>query len=311
MLFCQYPAAWVVKVQYLGAIALIPLFAEFPDAVIDGRFARPRTRVLAWLAALFFSATLLTDQFIRDELQCITNAPQGVGGPLLGVYAAIMTVLLVRIAWRLLKVRLGSPDEMQRRQAEFILLGEAFYCLCSLHDILMRKQFIYGFGTPIVEWATLVFMLIVAYTTLRYRLLEVDLVIGLGVYYSLMTVGMAIVYFAIENFAENNLQNYLPANTLLGQLVPALVVVILFGPIQYGCRRLIDAWFLDPEARALSIFHNPNFLVLVLDQRVDELRKLRDEIDLMIKRCESPREAAADTAPPSARPNDPTLRSDR
>lgn len=280
------PAVWLVKLQYLAAIFLIPLFAEFPDALLDNRPARPRTRALAWLAAGFFIATLPGDWLIRNELAVIGQSAQGTGGPMLAGYSVVVGILLLRIAWRLLRARFSHYDELVRRQAEFLLIAEALYAICALHDILMRQGLINGFTIPIVDWGTLGFMMVVAYVTLRYRMLDLDIVLGLSIYYSGLTLGMATAYFSFEVLLENHFQRFLGSDSLLAEFLPAMIVVMLFGPLRYVMQRLIDAWFLAADLRRFELMRGPNFLVLFLDRRTDELRALRAELDELIARAE-------------------------
>jgi len=282
VLFFLLPTIWFVRAGWIGTILLIPLLAEFPDTVLEGRYARLRTRGFAWAATTVFLLALPTEMIFRSQLEMTPDGPLAIGGPLMKAYALVMGILLVRIAYRLVRARLTHDDEMMRRRVEFILLGEAFYCLCALHDMLLRHQIFWVFEFPIVEWATLAFMIIVVYATMRFKLIDIDVVIGTGVYYMLLTLGTAALYKTVENVLQNDLQKYIDETSWWAQILPSFAVALLIAPANMLIQRLTEGWFLEPEFRKMEIFRNPNFQYLVLNGRVEELRKLRSELDRLV-----------------------------
>ncbi|HOY68017.1 MAG TPA: hypothetical protein PLP29_14100 [Candidatus Ozemobacteraceae bacterium] len=299
IIFQILPSIWFVRAGWIGTILLIPLLAEFPDAVLEGRYARTRTRAMAWSAATVFLLALPTNLIFRGELELTPDGPLAIGGALMKGYAFAMGVLLVRIAYRLLKARFTHPDEMMRRRVEFILLGEAFYCLCALHDMLLRHQIFWVFEFPIVEWATLAFMIIVVYATMRFKLVDIDVVIGTGVYYMLLTLGTAALYKTVENILQDDLKKYIDEHSWWAQILPAFAVALLIEPANMLIQRLTEGWFLEPKFRKMGIFRSPNFQYLVLNGKLDELRKLRSELDQLV-------EHAAGTSPVSPTDRDST-----
>lgn len=298
--FVWSPDLTLIKVGWAGAILLIPLLAEFPDAVLDDRWARPRTRRLAWAATLWFLALLPGEGMFLSRLEDMGASRIALAGPWMPVYAAVMTILLIRLGYRLLWEWRYGDDALRRRRVEFILLGEAFYCLCALHDMLLRHQLFWVFPFPIVDWAALAFMLIVMYATMRYRLLDLDVVLGIGVFYALLTFGTAAVYKGVESLLENLLEQRLGLQAWWAGLVPALVVTLVFGPLQNLIHWLIDRLFLPAEVRDRRLFHRPNFQFLVLDRRTDELKALRQDLDDIIARLEQEGSPATPREPPAS-----------
>jgi len=159
-----------------------------------------------------------------------------------------------------------------------------FYSACALHDMLLRHEVFWVFSFPIVQLATLAFMVIVVYATMRFKLIDVDIVLGVSVYYMLLTLGTASIYKFVENLLENTLKNHVSSDTWWAQMLPAFVVALLIGPFREIVQRLIDWLFLDPSYRKLKVFRAPNFQFLTLDSRIDELTALRDELSFVIDR---------------------------
>jgi len=283
VLYYFFPAVWIVKLSWLGSIALIPLLVEFPDAVIDNRYCTRRNRNSALFAAAFFALSLPTDWLFQPKLDSLGTILLATGGPLLKVYATVMGWILLRLGYRLVKALRTSPDEMVKRRLEFILLGEVFYCFCAVHDILLRSQVFWIFSFPIVQIATLAFMIIVVYATMRFRLIDVDIVLGVSVYYMLLTMGTAFVYKTVEYFLENYLKNYINIDSWWIQMIPAFVVALMIGPVREVIQRFIDFIFLDPEYRTMKIFRSPNIQFLLLDSRIEELTSLRDEMSRLVE----------------------------
>jgi|GEM_PF-1529201 len=287
ILFLVLPTVWFARAGWIATILLIPLLAEFPDTVLEGRYARPRTRMLAWTATAVFLLALPTELIFRTGLEMTPDGPLAIGGSLMKAYAFVMGVLLVRIAYRLIKARLTHEDEMVRRRVEFILLGQAFYCLCALHDMLLRHQVFWIFEFPIVEWATLAFMIIVVYATMRFKLIDIDVVIGTGVYYMLLTLGTAALYKTVENILQDDLKKYIDEHSWWAQILPAFAVALLIEPANMLIQRLTEGWFLDAKFRRMAIFRTPNFQYLVLNGRIEELKALRSELDQLLEHAGS------------------------
>ncbi len=285
VLFNFFPSVVLTRIGYVGAVVLIPLLAEFPNALINNEYASRRTRTITLFATGFFLAALPTEYLFRSELDTSASLPLALGGPLMPVFAAVVGAVLLRLAGKLIHALWTCTDEIMRRRYEFVLLGEAIYAVCALHDILLRAQLFWVFDTPIVEWATLGFMMIVAYVTLRYRLMDVDFVIGMGVYYLLLTLATAALYKSVEAGVEAVMQQFIEGNTWWGKLLPAFIVTLCYGTLRELASRVTDWWFLPEGIRQLQVFRSPNFHYLVLDGRADELKRLRDEIDQLLERA--------------------------
>lgn len=286
--FCQVifwwsPSVWWTRLGYVGSIALIPVMAEFPDAVLEGRFARSRTRRLALFITAIFLAFLPTDLFFQPTLDRIGENLVAISGPMMPAYIVVMIVLLIRIAYRLVKAWRITDQEMLRRRVEFILLGEIFYVLCSTHDQLLRAQIFWIFNFPIVDLATLAFMFIVIYSTMRFRLIDVDIVISVGIYYLFLTLGTACLYFSAENLLQNYLGAYIPLSSWWATLLPAFAVALFIGPARKLIQGIIDRIFLPPPYRKMQLFQAPNFQFLVLDGRLPELEALEGELKTVME----------------------------
>ncbi|MBF0407445.1 MAG: hypothetical protein HQM10_08825 [Candidatus Riflebacteria bacterium] len=283
ILFLFFPQVWIVRLGYAGAIMLIPILIEFPTVVLEGKYTLPRHRYIALSLTAFFLAALPTSYMFRDTLDPQASIPLALGGPMMIVYAFAKGAILLRIFIIMILAYKNSTDDLLKRRILFILVGEAFYALCSLHDVLLRQQIFWVFAFPIVEWATLSFMLIVAYATLRYQLLEMDVFLSYGIYYFLLTVAIAGVYKVVENFLDNNLKQFISLNSYWGQFLPAFVIAILIQVLRDMVMRLIDRVFLTEEQRQWKILRSPDIRFLFLDHRRDELVALRDEFNQVIE----------------------------
>ncbi len=139
---------------------------------------------------------------------------------------------------------------------------------------------------------------IVMYATMRYRLLDLDVVLSIGVFYALLTFGTAAVYKGVETLLENVLEKQLGLDTWWAGLVPALVVAVRFGPLQNLIHWLIDRVFLPAGLRDRPLFRRPNFQFLVLDHRTDDLKALRQDLDEVIAELEAKPIPPDASAPP-------------
>ena len=85
-----------------------------------------------------------------------------------------------------------------------------------------------------------------------------------------------------ESVLENNLQRYVSLDSWWAMLLPAFVVAVTFGLLNDLSNRLRDRFFLPAHLRRMKLFRSPDFQFLVLDERREELKALRDEIDQLL-----------------------------
>ena len=108
-----------------------------------------------------------------------------------------------------------------------------------------------GFRTPfspvifvLVFTPFIAFPLSVTYATLRYRLLDLDIVFSRGVAYALLTVGVTLVYFLVASFLGLLLQNTELYKSPLLLAIFILLLVIFLDPLRDKLQAIVNRFFL-------------------------------------------------------------------
>ena len=188
----QYPAldTPVGALHSLGILSWVALAFVFPN----GRLSPHRPRLALTLAIVMF-ATMFGGPLM----------PRAVAGPAnwLGILLTAVT-LIGGLGAQVYRYRHVS-DAVQRQQTRWILLGftgplltfllwfTAFTFFHASQPTLARVYFIAAV-TPFLAAGILVFPLAIAFSVLRYRLWEIDVVINRTLVYITLTIALGAAY---------------------------------------------------------------------------------------------------------------------
>jgi signal transduction histidine kinase len=233
-------AAWLSNWLWPIPICTLPfLFLLFPD----GRLRSRRWRPVAWAAAavlvslLLGALTLATWAWSRP----FTVGPSGVTGsvvPLanavfLGAFLAFPVVLISSFASLFLRFKGSVGDE--RLQLKWFATAAAFVAVCfALQSTPIGGAFVLSLASTVsllfLYWA-------VAVAVLKYRLYEIDVVIGRTVVFALLAGFITVVYVGVV----------VGVGTLVGtsrspflSAVAAALVAVAFQPVRQRARRIAN-----------------------------------------------------------------------
>jgi signal transduction histidine kinase len=121
----------------------------------------------------------------------------------------------------------------------------------------------------------------VAYALLRYRLLDVDLVISRGLAYSILTVGVTAVYFLLIGLVSQLFAIASPASNPFILAIFVLILVVFVSPLKDRVQLLVDRVFykdrkdyrsiLQDFSRTLTTILNLSHLLDTLVERVQDV----------------------------------------
>ncbi|TEU19982.1 MAG: GAF domain-containing protein [Anaerolineales bacterium] len=182
----------------------------------------------------------------------------------------------------LLYTRLRTSPGVVRYQARIILLGSIitfapliFWIVSAILQLKIPFQpFLYC--PPLIA-----FPICVAYALLRYRLLDVDLVISRGLAYSILTVGVTAAYFLLIGLVGQLFAIASPASNPFILAIFVLILVVFMSPLRDRVQLLVDSVFykdrqdyrsiLQDFSRALTTILDLSHLLDVLVERVQDV----------------------------------------
>jgi hypothetical protein len=241
----QLAAAYPIT-QVLGDLLLL-LSGTLPFLVgylfPNGRFVPRWTRWVALLVALFAGGST----FFPSSPFNISNWP----GPL-GIVAQLVVIGTILFAQVYRYFRVSTP--VQRQQTKWVVLGIMvtiiyYFALLILGTLNPTFTQAHSLGVLFAEasyfLAVIIVPLAIAFSILRYRLWEIDLLINRTLVYTTLTVLLALVYFGLVIGLESLVRLFTGQASQSPVVIVAstLAIAALFQPLRKRIQAIIDRRF--------------------------------------------------------------------
>ncbi|OGC10923.1 hypothetical protein A3K48_00040 [candidate division WOR-1 bacterium RIFOXYA12_FULL_52_29] len=230
----------------------------------------------SYLISLFFFLISPTALFTKG-LRLFDFGYFAIPGPLFPVWLIFFVVL---VAWGHLRLfiayRARSSTTHKKNQVKYILLASFVATLGGL------SSFPNLIGIKIYPFWTItnsIYALIIAYAILKYRLMELSLVIKKTTAYSIITTGITFVYLAIILTFELLFRSIINGQYSIWMALPAaLIIAITFIPMRSYFQEITDQIFfrktieyrkvLKDVTHALSSVTDLKVLFRLIDQTI-------------------------------------------
>ena len=236
----HFVLGWAIALPVAGG-SLAHLALVFPRkmAFVD---RNPITRLIPWIAGMVL--------IVPNTLQIIAPSnPWGYINTWLISYAFISLAILLFLG-SLISRMIGSDSPMIRQQSRIIVFGATLafspilftFLLPSAFGLLVQFQ-------AIISWPFLIiFPLSVAYALVRYRLLDVDRIMGRTLTYALtITVAVGFFYLLLTLLSQL-LPSQIEPNDPLQVALYLLFLVLALTPLRNFIQRVIDRIFYRTRA---------------------------------------------------------------
>jgi signal transduction histidine kinase len=175
-------------------------------------------------------------------------------------YFAIFGLGSIPIKSLPLLVIIGRQNDRLRRQQALVMLAGLIVGLCGWYLFLWAPAAVHVPPVAHAQWGGLVaaaYPLSIGYGVLRYRLLDIRVVVRKGLIYSLLTATLTGVFLVLALLSGYLFQSITGRTSLLAMIIPALLVAFLFQPVRSRIQNMVDRVFFqrDLEVRqALTRF---------------------------------------------------------
>ena len=139
-----------------------------------------------------------------------------------------------------------SPKKLNR--SKYVA---AAFCIFSLSNF----DFLPAYGInlyPIGYLYTAIFLCIIAYATIKYQLLDINIAIKKSIIYSLLVTFLTFIYIVLIIVFERLSQSLFGYKDILGSFFAAVVIAAAFIPFRNKLQKLIDAIFLKGSPIKIS-----------------------------------------------------------
>ena len=231
------PRVWIAAISLVGSVA-IHLALVFPQRV---RFL-DRAPSLHYLAYVPGAVIAIANQFSLLNFE----APTAYFDTWYAAFAFGIAGIVAILAMMIYRYR-RSQSPVVQAQARTILWG-GLLAFGPVATWFLISRYAGGAFPPvlILPWLVL-FPLSIAYAILRYRLLDINLVVSRSVAYALLSTGVVGMYFLFLYLISRVFGLTLQASHPLVLGIFVLLLTLLLNPVWIRLRRLVDRIFLREE----------------------------------------------------------------
>jgi signal transduction histidine kinase len=198
-----------------------------------------KTLILFYLQAVLF-VTLILFNRIGWELEYMFNSfyyIKSVSYP----YILVTIFWLVPMTWGFIILinTLIDSQGIQRNQLKYFLLGTIIgFVGGASHFFPVYGIKIYPFNITIVFY-----VLIATYAILRYRLMDINVVIKKALIYSLSAGILTSIFVIVALIATEYLSDLIGVSSFIITVIAALTIAVLFNPLKNKIQSILDRTF--------------------------------------------------------------------
>jgi PAS domain S-box-containing protein len=238
------------------------LFFPFTRAFL-GIKGQKKITYFAYIASIFFGALGLSGLGIK-------GVHMGQGGiyipelrnivPLLGL---VMYFFFGYGVFNLIRGLIREKSPFQRNRIKYPLVGAIIVILGAASNFTPLQDF------PVDISCNLINAVLIGYAVIRYRLLDIRIILTRGLSYSLLTGSVVGIYIVSILVSERVLKSYFGYTSSLSGIVAILILAFVFLPLRNGIQKGVDRMFFREKQdyqRILESFSRAVTSVLDLEE---------------------------------------------
>ncbi len=266
----NFALGWALSLPIAGG-ALLHLGMDFPQRMPFVK-RRPRWHLLPWVLTILFVFP------ITREILAPTH-PWGYINTWLWSYAYISGGILIFLISLILRVA-NSESAMIRQQSRIIVFGSALAFGPIFITFLLPSAFgqLVQFQVNIAFPVLIIFPLSVAYALVRYRMLDVDRIMGATLTYALTATGAVGVFYLLITLLSLVLPSEIIPNDPMVMALYLLLLVVGLNPLRNLMTRAINRIFYRTRADYRRALTHLSRELVISPQMEHTLQMLKQEI---------------------------------
>lgn len=130
-----------------------------------------------------------------------------------------------------------STDIDQRNRFRYLILALAITILATLINFTEWGKY------PIDIAANTLSAMLIAYAILRHKLLDIQIVVRLGLLYSITTAILGLIYFLVISLILSVVEAFSGGRIFILSVIAAILTAVIISPIREAAQRWIDRLF--------------------------------------------------------------------
>jgi two-component system, NtrC family, sensor kinase len=227
----------VDRTVHLFFVFSIPVYIQFVHAFLGIR-GRRWLEIPAWLLSIAFLPVVPTDLYYNG-FHHYTFGRIASAGPLFHLFSAGISITVLYCLVLLFRVMRRTTDNLQRNRIKYVFGGMGFSTLLLTFTILPVN------GIPLYPPGNFSFIpaIFLAFGVLKYDLLDIGVLIRRGTVYFLLTGILTSLYVLIIFLFHSFFLTPTGGDSVVLSLVLAIVMVLLFNPLNRRVHGLIESLF--------------------------------------------------------------------
>lgn len=278
-------AEFFARICMIGVLLMPSLFLHFIVSLLNHKIAKYFISVNYFISLMFIVA-VFTPLYLNGmrPIHFIPLWPQP--GPIFGLTVAhfILVYLYTHvIMWR----AITSSHGVKQNQILYVFIGTLIGGLAGATNFLSW----YTLYPPIFNIFTSIYVITIAYAILRYRLMDIEIVIKKGIVYSILMTAIVGVYSFLIFVGQNIFQTTLGVNQWFAAVLTAFVIALGYKPLETFVTDLTNQYFfrkkydyqktLMQSSEAMNLLTDIDRLVRLITRIVTRRINLDDAITLV------------------------------
>ena len=229
------------RILYIGTILLIPTFTHYIFFLTERKSIKNKKFIfLTYFLFFIFLFLSFTKYFILNigERNSFGYWPVDTGN-LYIVFLAFFIFFMILNLYLLLK-SFQSAQGYKRKQLQYMFYAALIGFFGGSSNFLLDFNLN---AYPIGNFFVSIYAIIMTYTIVKYRLMDIRLVISKSILYFLLTGSVAIVFTSITFFTAEFLSTSSTGSQLITTLVVSIIIVIGLDPLKRFLSNITDKIF--------------------------------------------------------------------
>jgi len=229
---------WVRGMYGTGAMVIVSSLV-WVKCLLDEKFSFLKNSLFFLIGVLFLVLSLFTKLIIKSIDKIYFGYFDGSFGSLFPIYMILLIFIMTYLIYRLFTaIRISKGNK--QAQLIYVTLGILFFAFAALFLSFILPFLNVTFFSQFDLLGSFIFVIFVAYSILKYRLMDIRLAISRSILYFLLVLIVALTFTFITFTTGQLLQG---KGEILVTLIVSLIIVIGLDPLKKLLAKLTDKFF--------------------------------------------------------------------
>lgn len=252
------------RVLHVGAIFIPVCFLHFVVTFLE--ISRKKILIFGYLLSVFFVLFSFSSLYIKD-MRAVSIFPYwGVPGVLYYPFLVMFLGYAVYACYILYKAYRHVSDLRRKQQIRYIFIGMVIGYIGGSSNYLLFFKFPIP---PYLNVVGFIYVAMFAFAILKYKLLDIEVIIKRGLVYSILAGVVTAIFFTILLVTEKFFQGLVGYQSLIVTVIVGFIITLGFNPLKNQIQRFIDRRFFKGTMEEMA-YQNERLMQQI--QQADKLK---------------------------------------